>query len=174
MSLFLWIAHLFPVKHYRAEVEPGVLWRGSRLEREEIERLVAPREAGGLGLRSVVSLNDEDESGDAPLAAGAPLRLEHIRIVDYTAPTQAQIDRFLAWAGDAPNQPCLVHCRAGKGRTGVMVACFRVARGWSVERALAEAAAYGMDRANQIQAVRDFATRAGASRGRTSGPAAAP
>ncbi len=171
MSLFLWIAHLFPVQPYRAEVEPGALWRGSRLEAKQGASLLAPP----AGLRSVVSLNDEDDGGDAPILAKAgltgALRLLHIRIVDYTAPTQAQIDRFLEWVGDPENQPCLVHCRAGKGRTGVMVACFRIDRGWSLERALAEAADYGMDRRTQIQAVKDFATRAGDGRGRTSPPA---
>lgn len=178
MSLFTWFVHLFPVEHYRAEVEPGVLWRGSRLEPEEMKRLIAPPAAGGSGIRSIVSLNAEDPEGDLPVLRKVGLserdvHLDRHVIEDYTAPSPAQIDRFLAWVRDARNQPCLVHCRAGKGRTGVMVACFRVERGMPLAQALEEAARYGMNRKSQVQAVVDFATRGGAAPGRTSPQAAA-
>ena len=46
---------------------------------------------------------------------------------------------FLDFATNPKNSPCYVHCEAGKGRTGVASACYRMAvEGWPPEKAIAE------------------------------------
>ena len=55
-------------------------------------------------------------------------------------------------------QRVYVHCEAGKGRTGVIVACYRMAvMGWDDEDALREAENFGCSTPDQLQFIRDFA-----------------
>ena len=76
----------------------------------------------------------------------------HIPVVDETAPSQAQVDEFVGFVDEMLGQggPCrerrfangrtavLVHCQGGYGRTGTMLACYLVSRGWGAEEAMAE------------------------------------
>ncbi len=64
----------------------------------------------------------------------------HIPVVDETAPSQAQVDEFVAFVDQMLSQgrAVLVHCRGGYGRTGTMLACYLVSRGWGAAEAMAE------------------------------------
>lgn len=74
---------------------------------------------------SVVNLRAESNlSEDLCRSQGLPYHF--IPVPDGEAPRRDQIDYFLSLTGRAP---LLVHCHAGKGRTGTFVACFRVWRG---------------------------------------------
>lgn len=64
----------------------------------------------------------------------------HIPVIDESAPSQEQVDEFIGFVNDMLNQErvVLVHCRGGYGRTGTMLACYLVSRGWEAEKAIAE------------------------------------
>jgi protein tyrosine phosphatase (PTP) superfamily phosphohydrolase (DUF442 family) len=116
-----------------AAVVPGVghlgvvdqqVWRGS-----------APSSLGGYralvdaGVTTVVDLRSEPGSAaeDAPLEA-LGLDVVHIPLRDGQTPNQAEVGRFLAVVRDAKGT-VFVHCAAGVGRTGSMVAAYLVATG---------------------------------------------
>jgi atypical dual specificity phosphatase len=64
----------------------------------------------------------------------------HVPVADMAPPTIAQIEECLSAIRRANEQNIAValHCFAGKGRTGTMLACHFVARGMSAEEAIAQ------------------------------------
>ncbi|MBE2248590.1 MAG: tyrosine-protein phosphatase [Myxococcus sp.] len=142
----------YPVSAYEFRVSPGLV-RGSRIE--------DPKGYEKLKRQGVKSLIDLTIEGTKDLTEGkhAGLNVLNVRILDNSAPTTAQMKQFLDFATKPANQPAYVHCQAGKGRTGVAVACYRMAvERWPPEKALAEAKAFGLRLPDQV----DFLVQFGA------------
>jgi protein-tyrosine phosphatase len=105
-------------------VVDGHVWRGA-----------APSSPAGYqalaaaGVTTVVDLRAEPGSAaeDAPITA-LGLDVVHLPMPDGQTPSQAQLDTFLAVVADAKGT-VFVHCAAGVGRTGSMVAAYLVATG---------------------------------------------
>jgi protein tyrosine phosphatase (PTP) superfamily phosphohydrolase (DUF442 family) len=135
-----------------ARVDAGLL-RGPAPEGRHWKEIVS------AGAKSVVSLQREGQS-EADVAKLYGLKALRIPITDHTPPTLAQVQRFLDFASKPANQPVFVHCLAGQGRTGAMVACYRIAvNGWSLAAALKEARSKGMSLPSQVALVESFAKR---------------
>lgn len=126
----------YEITPYSSVVEPAKLTRGSW---PSPDQLVALRSSG---YAAVVNLCAERDDATAVAAAG--MGSVHIPLVDGTAPSPAWVDFFLRVVDHC--SPVYVHCEQGKGRTGCMVAAYRVLRqGWPPEKALAEAEKYGLE-----------------------------
>lgn len=87
----------------------------------------------------------------------------HIPMPDMRAPSLREVERFvekLSSLVDAGNKVA-VHCGAGLGRTGTMLACYLVSRGMSAEEAMQEVRRRrpgSVESRAQEQAVRDYET----------------
>lgn len=84
------------------------------------------------GLTGVVNLREESQDSQA-LCAQAGLDYHWIPVEDMQVPRVEQVQEFLERVTSGVT---LVHCWAGQGRTGLFVACYRIARGWEVTAAI--------------------------------------
>ena len=97
-------------------------------------------------------------------AKAAGLRYFAIPMYGLVRPKEEQIQRALAIIADPANGKVFVHCERGSDRTGVVVACHRVATAkWPAQRAIDEAMALGMYRTERAKRtyIKAFSARMG-------------
>ena len=117
------------------------LYRGGQPKADGIRKLAA------MGIKTIVSLRRENDHTvqEAEMARALGLRYFNVPMRDMSRPTDEQVTRALAIINAPENQPVFVHCRRGADRTGVVVACYRIAHdGWALKQATREAKQYGM------------------------------
>lgn len=147
----------YPVTAYTYLVSP-------ELSRGERPSLAKVRDLAGQGYRRTVNLCAETVGGDTPLItlAGLAGTLDtvHLPIVDMHNPTLAQVVQLLDLL-TAPGAPrTYLHCEAGRCRTGVMVACYRMAvMGWDETDAFTEAKNFGCSVPLQRVFIQEFAAQ---------------
>jgi protein-tyrosine phosphatase len=140
----------YPVSSYEFKVS-DTFTRGSRIDDPQgYDKLKAQ------GFKGIVDLTLEG-TNDAKGGKAAGLNTLNVKILDNSAPTQKQMKDFLDFATNPKNSPCYVHCEAGKGRTGVASACYRMAvEGWPPEKAIAEGKKYGCTLPDQVDFLQKF------------------
>ena len=122
------------------------------------------------GFKTVVDLRfeDRDNQWTRPVGGGAgvgklgdeSLEVIHIPVTDMEPPSFEDVERFIEVADDESKRPMFVHCKAGIGRTGSMVSCWRISRGMKVDDALAlESLNCDFGSLAQEAFVREFADR---------------
>lgn len=90
------------------------------------------------GIEVIISLTETPLS--RPLIEEFGFVCHHIPVRDFSAPTAQQITRFVNTIEKTrrSGRKCVVHCLAGHGRTGTMLACYFVSRGKTPREALEE------------------------------------
>jgi atypical dual specificity phosphatase len=92
---------------------------------------------GEQGIEVLFSLTEEMPALE--LAGEHGVEVVHLPVKDFTAPTLAQLEEFVAKASVAIGEERAVgvHCGAGKGRTGTFLAAYFVAQGMTAAEAIA-------------------------------------
>ena len=91
----------------------------------------------GQGFHGVLSLTEHGLPEEALAEHG--LKSQHVPIQDYTPPEPEQIQQAIRFIDSLTKEGAvLVHCMAGHGRTGTILACHLVSVGMSAEAAIKE------------------------------------
>lgn len=125
---------------------------------DSLEEDLADVQSHDIG--AIVSLTERPLPADRLRRAG--LRYLHLPVEDFTPPTTRQAAEFVRFVdviwGEL-EKATLVHCRAGIGRTGTMLACYLVARGETAGDAIDHVRALrpgSIETSDQERMVRDF------------------
>ena len=125
-----------------AVVEPGVLYRSSQPDPAQLEKL-----ASNYGIKTLVVAREGDGKRvvrELEFARKRGLRVVHIPIESRKPVTTEQAVEFFKCIDDPACRPVLVHCSAGRHRTGYLCGVYRIERqGWTVEQAVQEMLSFG-------------------------------
>jgi protein tyrosine phosphatase (PTP) superfamily phosphohydrolase (DUF442 family) len=117
------------------------LYRGGQPRPGGLARLSA------LGVDTIVNLRGRGAAARAEEreARALGLRYYNVELPTWGRPEDSAVARVLDIIRDPGSGVVFVHCKDGVDRTGVVVACYRMAEeGWTAEAAAAEARARGM------------------------------
>jgi atypical dual specificity phosphatase len=114
------------------------------------------------GIQVLLSLTEDPLRRDWVNDAG--LLTVHVPVTDMEAPTQEELDRCTLAITKAHDHEMgvAVHCGAGLGRTGVVLACYFVTKGLSAKNAIARVRRLrpgSVETDEQAEAVEEFARR---------------
>jgi atypical dual specificity phosphatase len=134
---------------------PGVLGGMSAPSRSRDVTALASQ-----GVTALVSLSEYAESiGSAALRHG--IRWLHIPVEDFQAPEPGQILDAVHFIHEeiVKGGTVVVHCAAGLGRTGTILACYLVSQGETPEAAIQKVRAFrpgSVETDEQEKAIRDY------------------
>ena len=116
----------------------------------------------GQSIEAILSMTEEPLDVSAVESHG--FAYLHLPVADMTPPNPAQLDDALAFIDrqTGRGRAVLVHCLAGQGRTGTVLAAYLIRSGLSPEQAIAElrlVCPRAVENALQAAALSDYAGR---------------
>ena len=113
-------------------------FRGAQPQGHDYEDL------SGLGIKTVITLTSTDtDPNEKVMVEKAGMKYCEIPMDSHTPPADSQVAEFLRLVNDPVNRPVYVHCVAGKHRTGVMTAIYRMSKHrWTADQAYKEMQKY--------------------------------
>jgi atypical dual specificity phosphatase len=118
------------------------------------------------GITMLVNLHERPDPPD--ILAQLQAQAIHLPVQDSNAPTQAQLDEGIATIARAlqDGKRVAVHCGAGLGRSGTLIAAYLVSQGAAPDDAMGQvrsARPGSIETLEQEAAVHEYARRLGAS-----------
>lgn len=127
-----------------AVVREGVLYRSAQPTVHQIEHLIDK-----IGLRGIVIFREGTSQrfpNEFDYTQNRGLNVLHVPAKSRQPIPKKQVEEFFRFIDDPANHPVLVHCSAGRHRTGYLCALYRIERqGWTVKRAVEDMLSFEPD-----------------------------
>jgi protein tyrosine/serine phosphatase len=140
LALPVWLtaAEITEIKNMHAVNDH--IYRGAQPDGEGFKALAK------MGIKMVIDLRDKLVQADQEKRLVESLGMQYLSVpMNMHAPTDDQIAKVLGVLNSNASGPVFIHCLGGKDRTGVAIACYRIAHdGWDNRKALAEARVHGL------------------------------
>ncbi len=112
------------------------------------------------GIQAVLSLTERPVGGD-PAQHGVIVL--HVPLIDFGTPSMDDLRRAVEWIDEqlAADRAVAVHCMAGQGRTGTVLAAWLVAQGQSADEAIRTVRKLrpgSVETHGQVRAIQQFET----------------
>ena len=117
------------------------IYRGKQPTRQDIAVLAQN------GIRTVLDLRGplDHRKWECHAVEAAGMRYVRVGMSGFFAPTNRQIAKILAVLEEPDALPVYLHCRRGSDRSGVVIACYRIAHDhWTNAQAMKEARKDGL------------------------------
>jgi tyrosine-protein phosphatase SIW14 len=159
-----------------AVVEDRVLYRSAQPTARQIANLAAD-----YRIRTLLIVREGDServTEEVEYARAHGLNVVHIPVKSREPIPDEQVRAFFRCVDDPANRPVLMHCSAGRHRTGFLCALYRLERqGWTLDRAVDELLSFKFDADRQavvLEQLRHYTPGRAASapaEAKTNGPA---
>jgi protein tyrosine/serine phosphatase len=127
------------------------LYRGAQPKGRDYTDLAA------LGVKTVIDLQQDGESGEQEDVEAAGMRFYRIGLSDSSWPAPDKAEQFLKLVNDPANQPVFIHCHGGRHRAGTMTALYRITHDkWTADQAYAEMKRYEFERGFGHGTLKDY------------------
>ncbi|MCZ6817721.1 MAG: tyrosine-protein phosphatase [Planctomycetota bacterium] len=138
-----------------AVVDSGILYRSAQPSTRQIENLV---EDHGIKTIMIVREGTSDRVPDEiEFARSIGLNVVHVPIASRKSIPDEHVDQFYKCLDDPANRPVLIHCSAGRHRTGYLCALYRIERqGWTIERAIDELKSFRFDENDHVAVLKQL------------------
>jgi protein-tyrosine phosphatase len=136
--------------------------RMSQPTAKDLKKLVKKAKVKGIGPDQIAVVNLRlENNGESKWPKEHEklkgLKMKHLGFLDHSVPPLDLVKQVLRTMTDPKIKLVVLHCYAGRARTGTMAAAMRmVLDGWGVERTLAEAKELGMERPIQQYFIKWF------------------
>jgi len=131
-----------------AVVEPAAIFRSGQPSPAQLRHLI-----DNYGLRTLLIVREDTGDNvkhEIDFARNHGLNVVVIPVASRRPIPEAQVEEFFRCTDDRRNHPLLIHCSAGRHRTGYLCARYRIDRqGWQPQRAVEELLSFGFDAKDQ-------------------------
>jgi len=131
-----------------AIVAPGILYRSAQPTTRQIDNVITRH-----GIKTILivrSGKSERVPDETTFAQSRGVKVVQIPIDSRKPITDDQVEAFFQCVDNKANRPVLIHCSAGRHRTGYLCALYRIEReGWSKKKAIDEMMSFGFNAEEQ-------------------------